>query len=267
MLFQRRLFIILYWLYLSHELGGDGQVSWIGDPFSENVGRANLPWSLSSLKLATSWFEVSIPSCALLVKFGKLGCEYLGFFPSCSGKSVGLFEPWEPKGRCPFLGKESFLEKWGLGILISSQLASCYHADCGRRKDYLQSLTRNNVFLGNVWRSTDIWCPIKWRRNFSWLEWSKWKTKFFVGAPDIGNNHIWGFWGTNDVAWAAFLPWILFYLWLPVNCDNGISTIQICGNSAAVETLTQGYAGSIRLWHPRAEGMVLSEVAQSRRKI
>ena len=193
--------------------------------------------------------------------------EYLGFFPSCSGKSVGLFEPWEPKGRCPFLGKESFLEKWGLGILISSQLGSCYHVDCGRRKDYLQSLTRNNVFLGNVWRSTDIWCPIKWRRNFSWLEWSKWKTKFFVGAPDIGNNHIWGFWGTNDVAWAAFLPWILFYLWLPVNCDNGISTIQICGNSAAVETLTQGYAGSIRLWHPRAEGMVLSEVAQSRRKI
>ena len=172
-----------------------------------------------------------------------------------------------PKADVPFLVKNPFLKSEAWGFWSLSQMASCYHVDCGRRKDYLQSLTRNNVFLGNVWRSTDIWCPIKWRRNFSWLEWSKWKTKFFVGAPDIGNNHIWGFWGTNDVAWAAFLPWILFYLWLPVNCDNGISTIQICGNSAAVETLTQGYAGSIRLWHPRAEGMVLSEVAQSRRKI
>ena len=76
MLFQRRILIILYRQYLSHELGGDGQVSWIGDPLRENVGRANLPWSLSSLKLATSWFEVSIPSCVLLVKFGKLGCEH-----------------------------------------------------------------------------------------------------------------------------------------------------------------------------------------------
>ena len=125
MLFHRRLFIILYWLYLSHELGGDGQVSWIGDPLRENVGRANLPWSLSSLKLATSWFDVSIPSCVLWSSLENSDVnittrdQYLGFFPSCSGKSVGLFEPWEPKGRCPFLGKESFLEKWGLGILIS----------------------------------------------------------------------------------------------------------------------------------------------------
>ena len=93
MFFQWITFIILKRRYLWHELGGDGQVSWIGDPLRENVGRANLPWSLSSLKLATSWFDVSIPSCVLLVKFGKLECEYLGFFPSCGGKSVGLFEP------------------------------------------------------------------------------------------------------------------------------------------------------------------------------
>ena len=34
----------------------------MGEPFSENVGRANLPWSFDRLKLATSWFEVSMPS-------------------------------------------------------------------------------------------------------------------------------------------------------------------------------------------------------------
>ena len=39
---------------------------------------------------------------------------------------------------------------------------------------------------------------------------------FFVGAPDIGNDHIWGFWGAYDVAWASFFPWILFNLWFPV---------------------------------------------------
>jgi len=43
-------------------VGGAGQVSWIGEPFREKVGRANLPWSLSRLKLATSWFDVSMPS-------------------------------------------------------------------------------------------------------------------------------------------------------------------------------------------------------------
>ena len=53
--------------HLEQEVGGAGQVSWIGEPFRENVGRANLPWSLSRLKLATSWLDVSMPSWDYLV--------------------------------------------------------------------------------------------------------------------------------------------------------------------------------------------------------
>ena len=41
--------ILLNWASLTHLVGGCGQMSDILDPFSENFGRANLPWSLSSL--------------------------------------------------------------------------------------------------------------------------------------------------------------------------------------------------------------------------
>ena len=61
---------------------------------------------------------------------------------------------------------------------------------------------------------------------------------FFVGAPDIGNDHIWGFWGTYDVAWTSFLPWILFDLWLPV-IISAFATIQKQQFSCALNLSTR----------------------------
>ena len=68
-----------------------------------------------------------------------------------------------PKAEVPFLVKNPFLksEAWGFSWL-ASRLASCLlpRRLWTERRDYLESLTRNNVFLGYIWRSTDIWCPI-----------------------------------------------------------------------------------------------------------
>ena len=83
----------------------------------ENVGRANLPWSLSSLKLATSWFDVSIPSCVLLVKFGKLKitAHTSASFPLEVENLLVCLNLENPKADVPFLVKNPFLksEAWG----------------------------------------------------------------------------------------------------------------------------------------------------------
>ena len=93
--------------------------------------------------------------------------------------------------------------------------------------------------------------PNKWRINFMnrhvWLLW-KW-CFFVVGAPDIGNIHIWGFWGAYNVAWTSFLPWILFYFWLPVipafqpfkfSCSWNLNT-RMCGQQTPLTPPGSGH--------------------------
>ena len=103
----------------------------------------------------------------------------------------------------------------------------------------------------------------------NWLLWPKWKLWCYswhcqcAGAPDIGNNHIWGFWGAYDVAWASFFPWILFNLWFPVisilstlyiwvanwqwqfSCAYNLST-RICGQQTPLTPPGRGHGAERR---------------------
>ena len=134
-----------------------------------------------------------------------------------------------PKADVPLLVKNPFLkrEAWGFVIcyynwpLATTQIADGEKITC--------NLWRAIMFFLAIFDAVRISEALVQRKLHdrvrvleNWLLWPKWKLWCYsqhcqcVGAPDIRNNHIWGFWGAYDVAWASFFPWILFNLWFPV---------------------------------------------------